>query len=116
MSTRPKGVALVARTHWMVGGVILVSVGLLHFATRRLPGIEFGPRTYWITGGLAGLYLLGGTLVWLGAPFGPLLSRVCGLLYLSRPRLGSYLWETMSSPEFKAHFARSKPTETKSAD
>lgn len=109
MHPPPSCVAVVARAHWIVGGSIVVSVVLLHWLTRKLPGIEFGPRTYAITGGMAALYLLAGTLVWFGAPFGPLLSRVCGLLYLSRPRLGSALWETMSSPEFKAHFTRRRP-------
>jgi hypothetical protein len=119
MPPPPKGVALVARTHWMVGGVIVAGIALLHFATRKLPYIEVGSRTYLITGGLALLYLLGGTLVWFGAPFGPLLSRVCGLLYLSRPRLGSFLWETMNTPEFKAHFIKTgnrKPETGKSEE
>jgi hypothetical protein len=108
MHPPPQAVAFVARTHWAVGLVIVVSVGLLHLLTRKLPGIEFGPRTYAITGSLAALYLLTGTLVWFGAPFGRLLSRICALLYLPRPQFGSLLWETMNSPEFKAHFARTK--------
>ncbi|MEO5959473.1 MAG: hypothetical protein ABIZ49_03220, partial [Opitutaceae bacterium] len=61
-----------------------------------------------ITGGLAALYLFAGTLVWFGAPLGRFFSRVCALLYLSRPRLGSFLWEVMDSDEFKAHFRRTK--------
>ena len=109
MRTPPSCVAVVARAHWVVGGTIVVSVALLHAFTRRLPGIEFGPRTYVITGAMAALYLLAGTLVWFGAPFGPLLSRVCGLLYLARPSLGSALWETMNSAEFRAHFLRRPP-------
>jgi hypothetical protein len=102
----PPGIVLVARTHWTVGAAILVSMALLYWVTRRLPRIEFGARTYLITGGLATLYLTAGTLVWLGAPLGRLLSRVCALLYLPRPRFGSYLWETMDTSEFKAHFMR----------
>ena len=107
MKRRPPAcVATVARTHWIVGLAIIGGVALCHGLTRRLPMIEFGPRTYAITGGLAALYLLAGTLVWFGTPFGRLLSRICGLLYLSRPRLGSHLWEMMDSAEFQAHFKR----------
>jgi hypothetical protein len=62
-----------------------------------------------ITGGLAVLYGLAGTLVWFGTPTGRFLSRVCGLLYLARPQLGSRLWKIMDSEEFKAHFAPPKP-------
>lgn len=116
MRPPPQCIAFVARTHWMVGGVIVGAIALLHSLARKLPGIEFGPRTYLITGGLALLYLLAGTLVWFGAPFGPLLSRVCGLLYLSRPRLGSYLWETMNTPEFKAHFRSGQPKRDSSSN
>ena len=102
----PPCVALVARTHWTVALTIIAAAGVGYGLTRRLPMFEFGPRTYAITGGIAGLYLLAGTLVWFGAPFGRLLSRICGLLYLSRPRLGSPLWETMDSAEFQEHFKR----------
>src|SRR5882762_1746557 len=113
---RPPGcVVLVARTHWIVGGVILLAIAALRAFTRKLPAIEFGPVTYEITGGLAALYLITGALVWFGAPFGRILSRLCTLLYLSRPRLGSYLWETMDSPEFQAHFARKKAGENSEA-
>jgi hypothetical protein len=106
MRRPPDCVAFVAKTHWLVGAVIVVSLALLYSFTRRLPMVEFGTRTYAITGGLAALYLLAGTLVWFGAPFGPLLSRVCSLLYLARPNFGSLVWETMNSAEFKAHFGR----------
>ena len=106
MPRPPSCVALVARTHWLVGAVILVSLALLAWVTHRVPRIEIGTTTYGIAGGLAALYLLAGTLVWLGAPFGRLLSRICGLLYLPRPQFGSLLWDIMDSPEFKAHFAR----------
>ena len=64
MRSPPKCVALVARTHWLVGLAIVASVAVLHLITRNLPSIEFGPKTYYIAGGLAALYLLAGTLVW----------------------------------------------------
>ena len=102
----PKPVAFVARTHWFVGIIIVASIGLLHLLTRNLPGIEFRPRTYVITGSLGGLYLLAGTLVWFGAPLGRLLSRICALLYLPRPQFGGQLWDIMNSPEYQAHFTR----------
>jgi len=103
---RPREVVLVARTHWTVGVVILAATALLWWITRRLPQLEVGPRTLVITGGLAALYLIAGTLVWLGAAPGRLLSRVCTLLYLPRPSFGGYLWETMNTAEYRAHFAR----------
>lgn len=106
---RPREVLLVARTHWTVGVVILVATALLWWITRRLPQIEFGPRTFVITGGLAALYLATGTLVWLGAAPGRLLSRVCTLLYLPRPSFGGYLWELMNTAEYRAHFGLAKP-------
>jgi hypothetical protein len=103
MNRPPACVVLVARTHWVVGGVILVSIGLLRWIVEKYP-VAFSVRAYAITGGLAALYGLAGTLVWFGAFGGRLLSRVCGLLYLARPRLGSHLWEIMDSAEYKAHF------------
>ena len=106
MHAPPKSVALVARTHGVVGVVIVASVALLHLLTRNLPGIEFGPRTYEVTGALAALYLLAGALVWFGAPGGRLLSRICGLLYLPRPRFGGLLWDIMNSTEYQRHFER----------
>lgn len=108
MNRPPKSVAYVARTHWFVGAVIVASIALLHLLTRNLPGITFAPRTYAITGSLGGLYLLTGTLVWFGAPFGRLLSRICTLLYLPRPQFGGHLWDIMNSPEYQAHFTRSR--------
>ena len=104
MRRPPQSVAFVARTHWTVGVVILTSVALLHWLTRRLPVIEFGSSTYLITFGMAALYLAAGTLVWLGAPLGRVASRICGLLYLARPSFGSTVWETMNQPEFTEHF------------
>jgi hypothetical protein len=106
MRRPPQCVAFVARTHWLVGTTIAVSIALVHAYAQKLPVVEFGPRTYGITIGLAVLYFLTGTLVWWGAPPGRLLSRVCGLLYLARPNFGSAIWETMNSPEFRAHFRR----------
>jgi hypothetical protein len=110
MRRPPPSVAFVAKVHVTVGVIIIVSTALVHLVTRDLPRIEFGPRTFAIAGGIAGLYLLAGALVWLGAPLGPLLSRVCALLYLPRPRFGSLIWETMDSPEFRAHFDRRSET------
>ena len=108
MRSPPSCVAFVARTHGVVGLVILGSIGLLHLIVRRLPVFEFGPQTYLIAGSLAGLYLVAGALVWFGVPPGRFLSRVCALLYLARQPFGSLVWETMNEPEFKAHFLRSK--------
>lgn len=106
MRRPPDSVAFVARVHWTVSGIIIVSTGLVHWATHDLPRIEFGPRTFITAGSLAAIYLLAGTLVWFGAPLGRLFSRVCALLYLPRPRFGSLVWETMNLPEFRAHFER----------
>ena len=103
MRRPPDCVALVARTHWVVGGVILGSIVFLRWIVEKFP-VEFSGRTYAITGGLAALYGLAGTLVWFGAPGGRFLSRVSGLLYLARPSLGSLLWQIMDSAEFQAHF------------
>jgi hypothetical protein len=109
MRRPPTSVALVARTHGLVGGVALVSVAILHQFTRGLPYFEFGLRTYVIAIGISALYCVTGALVWCGAPTGRLLSRVCGLLYLARPRLGSYLWEIMDSAEYQAYFTGEPP-------
>jgi hypothetical protein len=92
-----------------VGVTIVASIAALHFMTRNLPGIEFQPRTYIITGSFGALYLLTGTLVWFGAPLGRLLSRVCSLLYLPRPQFGGRLWDVMNSPEYQAYFTRRQP-------
>ena len=103
MKRPPASVALVARTHWVVGTIILISVPLVSWITQKFP-VKASARTYAIALSLAGLYLLGGTLVWFGAPLGRVLSRVCGLIYLARPQLGSRLWEIMDSPEYQEHF------------
>lgn len=107
MRRPPAAVILVARTHWLVSAAIFLLVGALHVFTRRWP-VEFGPETYAITLGMGTLYGLAGTLVWLGLPFGRLLSRICGLLYLARPHLGSHLWDVMDSAEYRVHFKRSR--------
>jgi hypothetical protein len=104
-------VALVAKTHWLVGGVVLAALVPLYFFTRKLPYVEFGVKTYGTASTFAAVYLVAGTLVWCGAPFGRLLSRICGLLYLARPNFGSYLWEIMSSREYQAHFQRGPVSE-----
>jgi len=107
-SRPPACVALVARTHWLVGGIVLVSLGLLRWLTEKFP-VEFTARTYFIAGGFAALYCFTGLLVWCGAPTGRFFSRICGLIYLSRPRLGSHLWEIMDSHEFQTHFTGKPP-------
>ena len=106
MARPPASVVFVARTHWLVGLAIVGSVILLHLLIRSVPRITIGTDGYLITGGLAALYLIAGTLVWYGAPFGRLLSRVCSLLYLPRPQFGSAVWDSMNSAEFQAHFDR----------
>lgn len=102
----PACVTLVARTHGLVGVAALTSLLLLHWLTRRLPQIEFGPRTYVIGLSLAVTYCVTAALVWCGTPAGKFFSRLCGLLYLARPQLGSHLWRIMDSPAYQAHFAR----------
>lgn len=106
MARPPACVAFVARTHAVVGAVVAVSTLAMSLLARRIPQIEWSAPTYFATGGLATYYLLTSLLVWRGAPLGPLCSRVCTLLYLARPNFGSLLWETMNTPEFKAHFKR----------
>jgi hypothetical protein len=114
----PAPVAHVARTHCLVSFAAGASLLLLHVLTRDLPAIEFGSRTYALSGGVAGLYLASGLLVWFGGPFGRPLSRLCSLVYLVRPSFGFQIWNIMDSPEFRAHFERKKnyegdsPTDT----
>lgn len=105
-SRPPPEVALVARTHGLVGLTALASLLLLHLLTRRLPHVEFGPRTYAIALGIGLGYTITGVMVWFGTPAGRFLSRVCGLLYLARPQLGSRLWRIMDSADYQAHFRR----------
>src|SRR5690348_290399 len=103
----PDSVGHVAKTHWLVGGVIALSIVFLNALVQKFP-VEASARTYVVTLSLAGLYLLGGTLVWFGAPFGRFLSRVCALIYLARPAFGSPLWQLMDSEEFQAHFGKKR--------
>ena len=105
-SRPPPEVALVARTHGLVGLTALASLLLLHLLTRRLPHVEFGPRTYAIALGIGLGYTITGVMVWCGTPTGRFLSRLCGLLYLARPQLGSRLWRIMDSADYQAHFRR----------
>jgi len=106
-SSRPPAcVALVARTHGLVGLTAIVSLFLLHLLTRNLRQIEFGPRTYALGLTIGLTYCLTSVLVWFGAPVGRLLSRICSLLYLARPQLGSHLWRIMDSADYQAHFRR----------
>lgn len=100
----PASVVFVARTHWIVAATIALSVGVLHLIMRNVRVVEFGAKTYLITGGLMLLYFTAGLLVWFGLPLGPILSRVCSLIYLPRPQLGERIWAVMKSPEFRAHF------------
>jgi hypothetical protein len=109
MSRPPACVALVARTHGVVGATALASVLLLHLLTRGLERIEFGPRTYAISLGIGLTYLLAAVLVWFGSPGGRLLSRVCSVLYLVRPQLGLDLLRIMASEEYRAHFTTTRP-------
>lgn len=106
---RPAGVALVARTHGLVGATALFSLWVLHLLTRNLPHIEFGRRTYVIALAIGLTYCLTAVMVWFGTPAGRWMSRVCGLLYLARPQLGSHLWRIMDSAEYRAHFTRTRP-------
>lgn len=108
MRRPPPSVVLVARTHWVVGGAVAGAITLVHTITRGLP-IAFSPKAYLVTGSLAALFLLTGTLVWFGAPLGRPLSRLCSLFYLMRPRLCFGLWAAMKLPEFQAHFSRRTP-------
>ncbi len=105
----PACVALVARTHGLVGATALVSVLVLHVLTRGLESIEFGARTYAITLGFGGVYCLAAVSVWFGAPGGRWLSRFCSLLYLMRPPLGLHILRILDSEDYRAHFAGARP-------
>ena len=108
MRRPPAPVVFVARTHGLVGMVALVSIAILRSFTRDLPYIAFGPRTYVIALGIALFYCATAAMIWFGTPFGRFFGRVCGLLYLARPNFGSFVWETMNSAEFQAHFMRNR--------
>lgn len=103
MRRPPAPVALVARTHGLVGATILVATGLIAALTWQTP-VELGVAMYGTTLGLGGLYLLAGAMVWRGTRGGRFLSKVCGLLYLARPDFGSHLWRLMDSAEYRDHF------------
>ncbi len=108
-SRPPDSVAHVARTHWLVGAVVVVSFLVLHALTRNLPRVDINPLAPRIVLGLGLLYLATGTMVWFGMPFGRFCSQVCGLLHLARPQLGDRIWRIMRSAEFKTHFGRKPP-------
>jgi len=95
--------------HWVMGGTILASVGLLFLLTRNSPVLVMSPKGYAITLGLGLLYGFAGTLVWFGFRAGLYLNYACSLIYLTRPRLGLNLWADMRRPEFKAHFTNPRP-------
>jgi hypothetical protein len=103
----PNCVALVAKTHWFVGGTVLISIFGIRWLVNQFP-VDFTGRTWAITLGIAGFYLVTGTLVWFGLPFGRVFSRVCSLIYLVRPKLGPWLWQIMDSEEFRSHFKRGR--------
>lgn len=107
MRRPPPPVALVARSHWLVGATAAAAIAVVRLMTRNLP-VAFNPLAYWLTGGFAALYLLAGTFVWLGVFPGRVLSRVCALLYLARPSFGSPIWDAMNLPEYRAHFGRGR--------
>ena len=106
MRRPPASVAFVARTHWIVAAAVAFAMLPLHWIGQRLPGFEIVPHTYVIVACAGSTYALTGTLVWLGAPLGRTLSRICTLLYLPRPRFGSFVWDTMNRADFQAHFSR----------
>ena len=108
MPRPPESVTFAARTFWFTGGVIVVSVGLMHGVALTSRVIAFGRTAYLLTVALGSIYLLAGTAVWFGWPGGPLLHRVCTILFLPRPALGRRLWAVGRSEEFRAHFRRGR--------
>ena len=109
MSRPTECVAVVARHHWLMSGVIFCFVAGIFALTHQFPRLEFARQSYLIALGLGFLYLSAGTLVWFGTPFGRAVSYVCCVFYLVRPPLGFRLLRISDSAEFKAHFARTKP-------
>ena len=99
--SRPPIVVFIARTHALVGVVILASVVILHVVVSRLPRLQVESQTYAVTLGLACLYGLAAAAVWRGWRGAGILSRLCGLIYLVRPGLGDRVWTGMRSPEFR---------------
>ena len=102
----PDGVAALAYYHWVMGGTMLASAGLLDLLTRSSSLLVMSGKGYAIILGLGLLYGLTGTLVWFGLRPGLYLNYGCSLIYLARPRLGLGVWAGMRRPEFKAHFSR----------
>jgi hypothetical protein len=106
MPRPPDCVVFVARTHWTIAGAIAVAAIPMHWLGTQLPGFELRASAYLVVGGLMSGYALAGALVWRGAVLGRTLSRICSLLYLPRPQLGSRVWEAMKHADFEAHFSR----------
>jgi hypothetical protein len=104
----PDPVAFIARTHWVMGSVILSFAVMLYVLLRDSSVFELSRRTYTITLGLGIIYLIAGVLVWFGTPGGRVLNYVCSMLYLARPPLGMRIWKVMRSPDYKAHFSRQR--------
>lgn len=106
MSRPSDPIAFIARTHWLMGGVILFFAAMLYVLLRDSSVLELSRRTYGITLGLGVLYLVAGVLVWFGTPFGRVVNYVASFVYLARPPLGLRIWKIMRSEEYKAHFQR----------
>lgn len=108
MPRPPDSISFLARTHWVMGGVILAFAGALYGLLRDSSVLELSRKTYAITIGMGVLYFVTGVLVWFGAPVGRVLNYVASLLYLARPPLGLRIWKIMRSDEFKAHFGKTR--------
>lgn len=106
MPRPPEPILLIARTHVVMGGVILFFTVMLYALLRDSTVLELSRQTYAITITLSVLYLLAGLSVWQGWPIGRPLNYVCALLYLARPPLGLRIWKIMRSPEYREHFQR----------
>lgn len=106
MQRAPESILFIARTHVVMGGVILFFTVMLYALLRDSTVLELSRRTYAITITLSVLYVVTGLLVWRGWPMGRPLNYVLALLYLARPPLGLRIWKIMRSDEFKAHFRR----------
>lgn len=105
----PEPVALIARTHWVMAGVILGFTLALWLLLRDSAVLELSRRTYLACLGLTVLYGLTGVLVWYGVPLGRPLNYVCSFLYLARPPLGMRIWKIMRSEEYRRHFRWGTP-------
>ncbi|MDO8542517.1 MAG: hypothetical protein Q7S40_18915 [Opitutaceae bacterium] len=108
MPRPPESIAFIARTHWVMGGVIagftIGLYGLLHDSTV----LELSRKTFTITIALSAMYVVAGLVVWFGTRGGRALNYICSLLYLARPPLGMRIWKIMRSDEYKAHFRRDR--------